>query len=229
MSGLASYRTKIASWVQSLASPSSTHASGMLILFGLLAATADAQKVKEPASHQHQHASDNSPIQSEGSSSSEEAEVKPVSQQDMFYYIAMGMLVSQGLIRVYTWISERRELAAIAAAKKDDDLLNDANGKSKRSAKKSGLSLDAFEGLDEEALLKRQRDLASLGETASLLGSDSEDDDYEESEEESSEEEEDEEESDSEEEEEDEEESETESDIERRRRVLAAGGAVFEG
>ncbi|KAG0077940.1 hypothetical protein BGZ93_003551, partial [Podila epicladia] len=50
MSGIASYRTKVTSWVASVTSPSATHASGMLILFGLLAATADAQVVKESSS-----------------------------------------------------------------------------------------------------------------------------------------------------------------------------------
>ncbi|KAF8931302.1 hypothetical protein BGZ52_012896 [Haplosporangium bisporale] len=177
MSGIASYRTKVASWVASVTSPSATHASGMLILFGLLAATTDAQVVKDSSSSPHH------PDAKDPSSSTEsEAEVKPVNQQDMLYYIAMGMLVSQGLIRLFTWISERRERAAEAALKKNDGVEGDAK-KSKRT--KKGLTLDAFEGLDEEALLKRKQDLAALGETASLLGSDSEDDDYEESEEES--------------------------------------------
>lgn len=219
MSGIASYRTKVASWVASVTSPSATHASGMLILFGLLAATTDAQVVKDSSSSPHH------PDAKDPSSSTEgDAEVKPVNQQDMLYYIAMGMLVSQGLIRLLTWISERRERAAEAARKKNDDLEGDAK-KSKRT--KKGLTLDAFEGLDEEALLKRKQDLAALGETASLLGSDSEDDDYEESEEESSEEEEEEEDSE-EEEEEDEDDSESEGEIERRRRVLAAGEAEIE-
>ncbi|KAF9332933.1 hypothetical protein BG006_004185 [Podila minutissima] len=218
MSGIASYRTKVASWVASVTSPSATHASGMLILIGLLAATTDAQVVKDSSSSPH-HPDAKDPSSAEGN-----VEDKPATQ-DMLYYIAMGMLVSQGLIRILTWISERREKAAEAARKKDDDLAQDAK-KSKR-AKKNGLTLDAFEGMDEEALLKRQQDLAALGETASLLGSDSEDDDYEVSEEESSEEEESEEE-DSEEEEEEEEESESEGEIERRRRVLAAGEAEIE-
>ncbi|KAG0030867.1 hypothetical protein BGZ81_002084 [Podila clonocystis] len=218
MSGIASYRTKVASWVASVTSPSATHASGMLILFGLLAATTDAQVVKDSSSSPH-HPDAKDPSSAEG-----DAEDKPANQ-DMLYYIAMGMLVSQGLIRLITWISERREKAAEAARKKDDDLA--IQDKKSKRAKKNGLTLDAFEGLDEEALLKRQQDLAALGETASLLGSDSEDDDYEESEEESSEEEEEEEE-DSEEEEEEEDESESESEIERRRRVLAAGEAEIE-
>lgn len=192
----------------------------MLILFGLLAATTDAQVVKDSSSSPHH------PDAKDPSSSTEgDAEVKPVNQQDMLYYIAMGMLVSQGLIRLITWISERRQRAAEAALKKDDDLTEGDAKKSKRT--KKGLTLDAFEGLDEETLLKRKQDLAALGETASLLGSDSEDDDYEESEEESSEEEEEEEDSE-EEEEEDEDESESEGEIERRRRVLAAGEAEIE-
>ncbi|KAG0082696.1 hypothetical protein BGZ92_011479 [Podila epicladia] len=147
MSGIASYRTKVTSWVASVTSPSATHASGMLILFGLLAATADAQVVKESSSSpRHPDAKD--PSSSEG-----DTEDKPANQ-DMLYYIAMGMLVSQALIRFLTWISERREKAAEAARKKDDDLAQDAK-KSKR-AKKNGLSLDAFEGLDEEALLEEE-------------------------------------------------------------------------
>ncbi|KAG0015059.1 hypothetical protein BGZ82_001541 [Podila clonocystis] len=219
MSGIASYRTKVASWVASVTSPSATHASGMLILFGLLAATTDAQVVKDSSSSPH-HPDAKDPSSAEG-----DAEDKPANQ-DMLYYIAMGMLVSQGLIRLITWISDRREKAAEAARKKDDDLA--IQDKKSKRAKKNGLTLDAFEGLDEEALLKRQQDLAALGETASLLGSDSEDDDYEESEEESSEEEEEEEEDSEEEEEEEEDESESEGEIERRRRVLAAGEAEIE-
>lgn len=217
MSGI---RAKISSWVQSLASPSQTHASGMLILIGIIAAatTTDAQSVHEPVRAKAGGASspDASSDQQGG-----EAEAKDYKNQDLIYYMAMGMLVSQGLIRLFTFISNRREAAALAAAKKNDDL-------TQKKPRKKGLSLNAFEELDEEAIKKRKEHLATLGDKAELLGSDTEDDDYEEDSEEESESEEEGEEDESEEEEEEIEESESESEIERRRRVLAAGDAPIE-
>ncbi|KAG0044253.1 hypothetical protein BGZ83_010498 [Gryganskiella cystojenkinii] len=226
-------RAKVASWVQSLASPSQTHASGMLILIGLLAAattatTTDAQSVHEPV-HPNTPGSGagaSKPRTGAAAPGQKPTEAKESTNQEILYYVAMGMLVSQGLIRLFTYISSRREAAALAAAKKNDDLSSN-----KKSRKKSGLSLNAFEDLDEESIKKRKADLATLGEKAELLGSDTEDEDYEESDEEESEDEdEDEEEDESEEEEEEEvgEESESEGEIERRRRVLIAGDAEIE-
>jgi hypothetical protein len=218
---------KIASWVQSLASPSQTHASGMLILIGLLAAattatTTDAQSVHEPV-----RAKDSSSPKSADGSTTAPGEIpaKEYNNQDLLYYMAMGMLVSQGIIRLITFVSSRREAAALAAAKKNDDLHVDKKGKGRRK----GLSLNALEELDEETIKKRKEHLATLGEKAELLGSDTEDDDYEEdSEEESESEEEEEEESEEEEEEVVVEESESEGEIERRRRVLITGDAEIE-
>ncbi|KAF8978747.1 hypothetical protein BGZ46_006188 [Entomortierella lignicola] len=166
---------KLRSWFASITSPSTTHASSMLIILGILAAVTDAQSVKEPirARNPSSKPQDDLPV----------AEEK-TSQQDMIYYIAMGMLVSQGLIRLITFITNRREAAALAAQKKDDDLLT--NNDIKRKGKKSELSLNALDDidLDEEAIRKRRSEhLAALGTNATLLESDSEDDDYEESEE----------------------------------------------
>ena len=193
----------------------------MLILIGIIAAatTTDAQSVRQPVGvkvgSSSPESSDRQPQQG-----GEGAEVKEYNNQDLLYYVAMGMLVSQGLIRLITFISNRREAAALAAAKKNDDL----NGGQKR--RKKGLSLNAFEDLDEETIKKRKEHLATLGDKAELLGSDTEDEDYEEDSEESESEEEEEEEGSEEEDEEDVEES--ESEIERRRRVLAAGDAPIE-
>ncbi|GJJ78417.1 hypothetical protein EMPS_10776 [Entomortierella parvispora] len=224
MSGI---RAKISSWVQSLASPSQTHASGMLILIGIIAAatTTDAQSVHEPVRGAKAPSSPGDATSDPLSAKGGDAEVKEYNNQDILYYVAMGMLVSQGLIRLITFISDRRAAAALAAAKKNDDL-NASQKKSSR--KKSGLTMNAFEELDEEAIQKRKEHLATLGEKAELLGSDTEDEDYEEDSEEEESESEEEEEEDSEEEEEDIEESESESEIERRRRVLAAGDAPIE-
>ncbi|KAF9959903.1 hypothetical protein BGZ72_008555 [Mortierella alpina] len=243
---------KVRSWAASITSPSSTHASGMLIILGILAAVTDAQSIKEPirvhhpkvASSRGSHAA-----ASDGSSSSSDklgahpdggADAKQINNQEMLYYLAMGMLVSQGLIRLITFISNRREAAALAAQKKNDDLLQDdddnedglhkENDSARKGKKTRGLSLNALEDLDDEVLKQKRREhLAALGDGASLLGSDSEDEDYEQSEEESSSEEELEEEEEDESEEEDVvEDSESEGEIERRRRVLAAGDAEIE-
>ncbi|KAF9409529.1 hypothetical protein BGZ94_001927, partial [Podila epigama] len=188
--GLSALRSKVVTWIATITSPSATHASGMLILFALLAATADAQ-VADVQKHVHQG---NTKVPSstlhvtpgEGASAKGDSETPPASQQDMLYYVAMGMLVSQGLIRLLTWLSARREKATAAEARK-------SNGGSPVEGAHSningGLTLDAFNALDEDSLLKRKQDLATLEETASLLSSDSDDEDYEESEEEEDEEE----------------------------------------
>ncbi|KAG9320872.1 hypothetical protein KVV02_000066 [Mortierella alpina] len=242
---------KVRSWAASITSPSSTHASGMLIILGILAAVTDAQSVKEPirvhhpkvASSRSQAAAASDPNAAGssdklGANHEGGADAQQINSQEMMYYLAMGMLVSQGLIRLITFISNRREAAALAAQKKNDDLLqDDTNNEDNDSAtagakktKRKGLSLNALEDLDEEMLKqKRKEHLAALGDNASLLGSDSEDDDYEQSDEESSSEEElEEEEEESEEDEEAVEDSESEGEIERRRRVLAAGDAEIE-
>ncbi|CAO3574550.1 unnamed protein product [Mortierella alpina] len=245
---------KVRSWATSIASPSSTHASGMLIILGILAAVTDAQSAKEEpirvhhpkvASSRHPPAPGSGASAAASSSSSEKlganhdggADAQQINSQEMMYYLAMGMSVSQGLIRLITFISNRREAAALAARKKNDDLLqensdnDDSHNSSAKKIKRKGLSLNALEDLDEETLKqKRMEHLATLGDNASLLGSDSEDDDYEQSDEESSSEEELEEEEEESEEEEEEavEDSESEGEMERRRRVLAAGDAVIE-
>ncbi|KAG0285879.1 hypothetical protein BGZ98_005297, partial [Dissophora globulifera] len=157
---------KLRSWIASATSPSTTHASGMLILLGILAAVTDAHSVKEPIRVHHPK------VSSPSSSSDEEpaAEAQPMSNKDMLYYVAMGMLVSQGLIRLLTFIVNRREAAKQNANK-------DNKGKGKKS---SGLSLNALEDLDPETLKKRRAEhLATLDHNAELLGSDTEDDDYE--------------------------------------------------
>ncbi|KAG0211476.1 hypothetical protein BGX28_007837 [Mortierella sp. GBA30] len=227
-STLASVYPKVRSWLASVASPSSTHASGMLIILGILAAVTDAESVKEPIRVHHPKVSSSRPGQEKRGTTDEGADAKQINNQEMLYYVAMGMLVSQGLIRLITFISSRREAAALARQKKDDDLLLDtSNGKKK----KSGLSLNALEDLDEETLKQKRREhLATLGDNATLLESDSEDEDYEQTDEEesSSEEEEEEEIEEEEEEEEVEEEEESEGEIERRRRVLAEGDAEIE-
>ncbi|KAI1315511.1 hypothetical protein EDD11_000692 [Mortierella claussenii] len=227
---IAAVSQKVRSWFASITSPSATHASGMLILLGILAAVTEASgkepiRVHHPKVSSASQAAAGSAAGAGGAALEDEAEVKTLNNQEMLYYVAMGMLVSQGLIRLITFISSRREAAALAARKKDDDLLEREEGSKRnkgKSKKTGGLSLNALEDLDEEALRKRRQEhLAALGDNASLLGSDSEDEDYEESEEES--------ESESEEEDDfNEDESETESDIERRRRVLATGDAEVE-
>ncbi|KAF9286488.1 hypothetical protein BGZ68_002856 [Mortierella alpina] len=232
---------KVRSWAASITSPSSTHASGMLIILGILAAVTDAQSVKEPIRVHHPKVASRSngaaAADKLGANQDGGADAKQINHQEMMYYLAMGMLVSQGLIRLVTFISNRREAAALAARKKDDDLLqdndeDDTNDSAKKNRRK-GLSLNALEDLDEEILKQKRREhLAALGDNASLLGSDSEDDDYEQSDEESSSEEElEDEEEEEDESEEDEiagEDSESEGEIERRRRVLAAGDAEIE-
>ncbi|KAF9905214.1 hypothetical protein EC991_001917 [Linnemannia zychae] len=192
-SALASTYPKVRSWISTATSPSTTHASGMLIILGILAAVTDAQSdAVDSDAYDHDTYGD--------------AFSKPVlpvkdeakSQQEMIYYIALGMLVSQGLIRLITYISNRREAAATAARKKDDDLA---------------------------ALEKRKADLKTLADaSAPLLGSDTEDDDYEAESESESESEDEEEEEDV----ESEVDSESETEIQRRRRVLAAGDAEVE-
>ncbi|KAF9102910.1 hypothetical protein BGX27_010814, partial [Mortierella sp. AM989] len=164
---------KLRSWFASITSPSTTHASGMLIILGILAAVTDAQSVKEPIQARHPKGPSSS------NPNSDSATEEKTNNQDMLYYIAMGMLASQGLIRLVTYISNRREAAALAAQKKDDDLSTN-----KGKGKKDGLSLNALDELemDEEAIKRRRSEhLASLGVNATLLESDSEDDDYEES------------------------------------------------
>ncbi|KAG0360670.1 hypothetical protein BC939DRAFT_463379 [Gamsiella multidivaricata] len=201
----ASAYPKLRSWLASVASPSSTHASGMLILLGILAAVTEAS-VKEPirVHHPKVHPASSSRLPSEGTA--EEAEAKALNSQEMLYYVAMGMLVSQGLIRLLTFISNRREAAATGAAKKDDDLRRGKNSNGD----------DDLDDLEEKR--RRAEHLAALGDNASLLGSDSEDEDYEEESESESESE----------DEEEEDESENESEIESRRHVLIAGDAVIE-
>ncbi|KAF9347350.1 hypothetical protein BGX26_001162 [Mortierella sp. AD094] len=174
---------KLRSWFASITSPSTTHASGMLIILGILAAVTDAQSVKEPITAQNPKSPSSS-----NPTAGQATETNPNEKsgnQDMIYQLALGMLVSQGLIRLISYISNRREAAALAAQKKDDDLLNNNNNK-KGKGKKSGLSLNALDemDLDEEAIKKRRSEhLASLSNNATLLESDSEDEDYEESEE----------------------------------------------
>ncbi|KAG0273396.1 hypothetical protein BGZ95_010791 [Linnemannia exigua] len=195
-SALASAYPKVRSWISTATSPSTTHASGMLIILGILAAVTDAQPDSDSSSDAYDHETYHDAFSKPAAPVKDDSK----SQQEMLYYIAMGMLVSQGLIRLITFISNRREAAATAARKKDDDLA---------------------------ASEKRKADLKTLADaSAPLLGSDTEDDDYEaESESESESEEEEEEEEDVEESEVD---SESETEIQRRRRVLAAGDAEVE-
>jgi hypothetical protein len=125
----------------------------MLIILGILAAVTDAHPDSthdHSSRHSYQDDQDVPPhLRQQAAKPVDE----PTSQQDMIYYIALGMLVSQGLIRLITYISNRREAAALAALKKDDDLARE----------------------------KRKADLKTLADTSSpLLGSDTEDDDYEE-------------------------------------------------
>ncbi|KAF9098734.1 hypothetical protein BGX29_007470 [Mortierella sp. GBA35] len=182
---------KVRSWISTATSPSTTHASGMLIILGILAAVTDAQKPAAASHHDAPKAS--SPKDGSTGTSAQDSQ----QNQDMLYYLALGMLVSQGLIRLFGYISSRREAAAVAARKKDDDLVRE----------------------------KRKADLQTLADSTSpLLGSDTEDDDYEE-ESESESESDDEELEESEEEEDEEVDSESETEIQRRRRVLAAGDA----
>ncbi|KAF9578823.1 hypothetical protein BGW38_005194, partial [Lunasporangiospora selenospora] len=235
MSGITtSYSAKVVTWLASITSPSSTHASSMLIILGLFAtvtaAAADTaeQAVKEPIRAHHPKISASSEASDAGKQSTQDGhEVKQLNNQDMIYYVAMGMLCSQGLIRLFSWLSSRRETAAVAARKKDDDLAQGTGTATKR--RNGGLSLNALEDLEQEELLKQQRreHLASLGESAELFGSDSDDEDYEVEEEE--------EESSDEELESDAEESmdivgasESENEFERRRRILVAGDAEIE-
>ncbi|KAF8947771.1 hypothetical protein BGZ47_008013 [Haplosporangium gracile] len=166
-SALASAYPKVRSWISTATSPSTTHASGMLIILGILAAVTDAHPNSHD-SHDNVYSHDDQDLPPHLRAQA----VKPVdeakSQQDMIYYIAFGMLVSQGLIRLVTYISNRREATALAARKKDDDLARE----------------------------KRKADLKTLADVSSpLLGSDTEDDDYEEESESESESEEEEEES----------------------------------
>ncbi|KAF9999154.1 hypothetical protein BGZ80_011696 [Entomortierella chlamydospora] len=175
---------KLRSWLASITSPSTTHASGMLIILGILAAVADAESVKEPIAARNPKSSSSNPTAGQTTESNPN---EKSGNQDMIYQLALGMLVSQGLIRLITYISNRREAAALAAQKKDDDLLNNTtNGDKKGKGKESGgLSLNALDemDLDEEAIRKRRSEhLASLSNNATLLESDSEDEDYEESE-----------------------------------------------
>lgn len=171
----------------------------MLIILGILAAVTDAHPDHSSSNdntYTHHDDQDLPPhLRQQAAKPVDEAK----SQQEMIYYIALGMLVSQGLIRLITYISNRREAAALAARKKDDDLARE----------------------------KRKADLKTLADASSpLLGSDTEDDDYEEeSESESESESEEELEED---EEESEVDSESETEIQRRRRVLAAGDAEVE-
>ncbi|KAF9918014.1 hypothetical protein BX616_010598 [Lobosporangium transversale] len=181
---IATTSQKLRSWFASITSPSATHASGMLILVAILAAVTEAHADSVAAGsertiYSHHHPKDSSssnqasdahsrdlPFKSE----EQEAETKALNNQDMLYYVALGMLVSQGLIRLITFISNRRE----AAARKED------NGSEKKS-RKDDLSLNALEDLDEETLKRRRQEhLATLAQQAPLLGSDSEDEDYEE-------------------------------------------------
>ncbi|KAG0373373.1 hypothetical protein BGX24_011801 [Mortierella sp. AD032] len=193
-SALASAYPKVRSWISTATSPSTTHASGMLIILGILAAVTDAQP-DVGSSDSYDHETYNDAFSKPAAPVKDESK----SQQEMIYYIAMGMLVSQGIIRLVTFISKRREAAATAASKKDDDLA---------------------------ASEKRKADLKTLADaSAPLLGSDTEDDDYEAESESESESEEEEEEEDVEESEVD---SESETEIQRRRRVLAAGDAEVE-
>lgn len=149
----------------------------MLILLGILVAVTEAhseQGQQEPILVHHpkvtrsssSHLDDDSgAVGVEGSG----AEAKAVSNQDMLYYVAIGMLVSQGLIRLLTFISNRREAAAAAAAGK-----NDGSRRGRR-----GPSLNDLE-MDEEAKKRKEEYLAALSNNAELLPSDSDDDDYEE-------------------------------------------------
>ncbi|KAG0252759.1 hypothetical protein BG011_006818 [Mortierella polycephala] len=236
---IASVYPKVRSWVASITSPSSTHASGMLIILGILAAVTEAQSVKEPIRVHHpkvsarpsDHADPSASSPSKEHEHQSSPEALPLNNQEMLYYVAMGMLVSQGLIRFVTYISNRRTAAAAQAAhKKNDDLAGDDDGddentntNNKARKARGGLSINAFEDLDEEAIQKRKEHLAALNDNASLLGSDSEDEDYEQSEgEETS--------SDEEDLDEDEddvllEEPGVEGELERRRNVPAAGDA----
>ncbi|KAF9543771.1 hypothetical protein EC957_000466 [Mortierella hygrophila] len=194
---LASAYPKVRSWISTATSPSTTHASGMLIILGILAAVTEAHPDhSSSAENTYTHDDQDLPPHLRQQAAKPVDEAK--SQQDMIYYIALGMLVSQGLIRLFTYISNRREAAALAARKKDDDLARE----------------------------KRKADLKTLADASSpLLGSDTEDDDYEEGSESESESESEEEVDELEESEVD---SESETEIQRRRRVLAAGDAEVE-
>ncbi|KAF9165395.1 hypothetical protein DFQ26_000201 [Actinomortierella ambigua] len=206
-----SFKSKVLGWLSKVASPSTTHASSMLLILGFLAASSSVNAESVVSSH-HDDASGTvggHPMDGSASSSDEPlgAEAKPIDRQELFYYMAMGMLVSQSLLRLLTWYQNRREAQAAAAnagaRKKNDDL--------------------SPQGPSKEVLDFVTKELGSDDD-------DSDDDDYEESEEESSDEEEEEEEEEDEEEEdaEEEEESESESELERRRRLLAVGDAEVE-
>ncbi|KAF9932148.1 hypothetical protein FBU30_008835 [Linnemannia zychae] len=142
------YKKHIATSEAIAISPSTTHASGMLIILGILAAVTDAHPDTSSSSQDDVHPDFDDMYSQPRIPVKDEAKT----QQEMLYYIALGMLVSQGLIRLITFISNRREKAALAAQKKDDDLARE----------------------------KRKADLKTLADTtAPLLDSDTEDDDYE--------------------------------------------------
>ncbi|KAF9977136.1 hypothetical protein BGZ73_006903 [Actinomortierella ambigua] len=197
-----SFKSKALGWLSKVTSPSTTHASSMLLILGFLAASSSVNAESVVSSHH-----DDAVHPADASASSDEplgAEAKPVDRQELFYYMAMGMLVSQGMLRLLTWYQNRREAQAAAARKKDDDYP---------------------QGPSKEVLDFVNKDLGSDDD-------DSDDDDYEEEEsEESSDDDEEEEDEDEEEEEDDiaaENESESESELERRRRLLAVGDAEVE-
>ncbi|KAF9363157.1 hypothetical protein BGX34_004776 [Mortierella sp. NVP85] len=173
---------KLRAWFASLTSPSATHASGMLILLGILVAVTEAHSAQgqdEPIRMHHPKVS-RSPSQpgDEDTEGLSGAEVEPMSNQEMLKYVAMGMVVSQTLIRLLQYISNRRDAAAAAARKRDED----SQTAPRRSKRAGGLTFNALEGLDEEEQRKRRAEhLAALGDKADLLPSDSDDDDYEES------------------------------------------------
>ncbi|KAG0235353.1 hypothetical protein BGW41_000847 [Actinomortierella wolfii] len=200
-----SLKSNVLNWLSKVTSPSTTHASSMLLILGFLAASSSVNAESVVSSHRDDAAGAHPADVNAGAASSDEplgAEAKPVDRQELFYYMAMGMLVSQGMLRLLTWYQNRREAQAAAARKKNDDL-------------PLGPSKEVLDFVNQE------------------LGSDdddSDDEDYEEdSEEESSD---DEEEEDGEDEEEEdiigEEESESETELERRRRLLAVGDAEVE-
>ncbi|KAK3820454.1 MAG: hypothetical protein J3Q66DRAFT_337212 [Benniella sp.] len=171
---------KLRAWFASLTSPSATHASGMLILLGILVAVTEANsaQVQDESIHMHHPKVSRSPSQpgDEDTEGLSGAEVEPMSNQEMLKYVAMGMVVSQTLIRLLQYISNRRDAAA--ARKRDED----SQAAPRRSKRAGGLTFNALEGLDEEEQKKRRAEhLAALGDKADLLPSDSDDDDYEES------------------------------------------------
>lgn len=184
----ASLPPKLRAWIASLTSPSATHASGMLILLGILAALTEAQGHQEPI---RVHSSKGSRSSSGSGYATTDyadddtaadqddsllgAEAQAMTNQEMLYYVAMGMLVSQGLIRLLGFISNRRDAQAAAAAAAAD--MNNDVRRSKR-----GLTLNALEELDEEAKRRKADYLAALGDKAELIPSDSDDGDYEENE-----------------------------------------------